>query len=168
MSTSASLLAELDHLLQQEVEAYEHLLALHHAVQRCLAAPALDPLLASLQAREHVARRIAHLAHQCAAVTAQLAPLLQLSATDITLQNLSARVDAPYASRFLQYRTRLRTLADEVQQLNSRQAQLLHEVRAFVDTALVFLAGLLPTQQTYLPSGRLTTPTPAHFLSGRV
>jgi phosphoglycerate-specific signal transduction histidine kinase len=168
MSTSAPLLAELDHLLQQEVEAYEHLLALHQEVQRCLAAPVLDPLLASLQAREHVARHIAHLEHQRTAVTAQLAPLLQLPAADVTLQNLSTRVDAPYASRLRQYRTRLRTLVDEVQQLNSVQAQLLCEVRAFVDAALAFFTGLLPAQPTYLQSGKLTTPTPARFLSGRV
>jgi flagellar FlgN protein len=168
MSTSAPLLAELDHLLQQEVEAYEHLLTLHQEVQRCLAAPGLEPLVASLQAREHVARHIAHVEHQRAAVTAQLAPLLQLPATNVTLQNLSTRVDAPYASRFRQYRTRLRTLVDEVQQLNSMQAHLLREVRAFVDAALAFFTGLLPAPPTYLQSGKLTTPTPARFLSGRV
>ena len=168
MSTSALLLAELDHLLQQEVEGYEHLLALHQEVQRCLAAPALDPLLASLQARDHVARHIAHVEHQRAAVTAQLAPLLRLPATGATLQHLSTRVDAPYASRLRQYRTRLRTLVDEVQQLNNMQAQLLREVRAFVDTALAFFTDLLPAQPTYLQSGQLTTPTPARFFSGRV
>ena len=168
MSTSAPLLAELDYLLQQEVDAYEHLLALHQEVQRCLAAPALDPLLASLQAREHVARHIAQVAHQRTAVTTQLAPLFQLPATDITLHNLSTRVDAPYASRFRQYRTRLRTLVHEVQQLNGVQAQLLGEVRAFADAALAFFTGLLPAQPTYLQSGKLTAPTPARFLSGRV
>jgi hypothetical protein len=168
MSTSAPLLAELDHLLQQEVEAYEHLLALHQEVQRCLAASALDPLLASLQAREHVARHIAHVEHQRAAVTTQLTPLLQLSATDVTLQRLSTRVDAPYASRFRQYRTRLRTLIDDVQQLNNTQAQLLREVRAFVDAALAFFTGLLPTQPMYLQSGKLTAPPQGRFLSGRV
>jgi hypothetical protein len=168
MSTSAPLLAELDHLLQQEVEAYEHLLTLHQEVQRCLAAPGLEPLVASLQAREHVARHIAHVEHQRAAVTAQLAPLLQLPSTNVTLQNLSTRVDAPYASRFRQYRTRLRTLIDEVQQLNNMQTHLLREVRAFVDAALVFFTGLLPAPPTYLQSGKLTTPTPARFLSGRV
>jgi hypothetical protein len=168
MSTSAPLLAELDHLLQQEVEAYEHLLALHQEVQHCLAAPALDPLLASLQAREHVAWHLADVEHQRAAVTAQLASLLQLPVTDVTLQHLSTRVDARYASRWRQYRTRLRTLVDEVRQLNSMQAQLLREVRAFVDTALDFLTRLLPAQPTYLQSGKLTTPTPARLLSGRV
>ena len=168
MSTSAPLLAELDHLLQQEVEAYEHLLTLHQEVQRCLATTALDPLLASLQAREHVARQIAHVEHQRFAVTTQLAPLLQLPATDVSLQHLSTRVDALYATRFLQYRTRLRTLLDEVQQLNSSQVQLLREVRAFVEAALTFFTGLLPAQPTYLQSGKLTTPTPARFLSGRV
>lgn len=168
MNTSAPLLAELDHLLQQEVEAYEHLLTLHQEVQRCLAATALDPLLVSLQAREHVARHITHVEHQRIAVTAQLAPLLQLPATDVTLQHLSTRVDALSASRFLQYRIRLRTLVDEVQQLNSSQAQLLREVRAFVDAALAFFTSLLPVQPTYLQSGKLTTLTPTRFLSGRV
>jgi hypothetical protein len=168
MSTPGPLLAELDHLLQQEVEAYEHLLALHQEVQRCLAAPALDPLLASLQAREHVARHLAQVEHQRAAVTAQLAPLFQLPATDVTLQNLSTRVDAPYASRFCQYRARLRALVDEVQQLTSVQAQLLREVRAFVDAALAFFTGLLPAPPTYRQSGKLTTPTQGRLLSGRV
>ncbi|HSX83104.1 MAG TPA: hypothetical protein VLQ80_31665, partial [Candidatus Saccharimonadia bacterium] len=81
---------------------------------------------------------------------------------------LSTRVDAPYASRFRQYRTRLRTLVDEVQRLNNMQAHLLREVRAFVDAALACFTGLLPAPPTYLQSGKLTTPTPARFLSGRV
>ena len=34
MSTSAQLLAEFDHLLQQEVEAYERLLVLQQETQR--------------------------------------------------------------------------------------------------------------------------------------
>ena len=168
MSTTAPLLAELDHLLQQEVEAYEHLLALHQEVQCCLAVPALDPLLASLQAREHVACHIAHVEHQRTAVTAQLALLLQLPAADVTLQRLSTRVDALYAGRLRQYRLRLRTLVGEVQQLNSTQAQLLRDVRAFVDAALDFLRRLLPAQPTYLQSGKLTAPAPARLISGRV
>jgi hypothetical protein len=105
--------------------------------------------------------------HQRAAVTAQLAPLLRLPATDVTLQDLSTRVDAPYASRFRQYRTRLRTLVEDMQQLNSTQAQLLREVRAFVDAALAFLTRLLPVQPIYRQSGKLTTPTQGHLLSGR-
>jgi hypothetical protein len=48
MSASAPLLAECDHLLQQEVATYDSLLALHQEVERYLAAPALDPLLAGL------------------------------------------------------------------------------------------------------------------------
>jgi hypothetical protein len=48
------------------------------------------------------------------------------------------------------------------------QAHLLREVRAFVDAALAFFTGLLPAPPTYLQSGKLTTPTPARFLSGRV
>jgi flagellar biosynthesis/type III secretory pathway chaperone len=168
MSTSAPLLAELDHLLQQEVEAYEHLLALHQEVQRCLAAPALDPLLASLQAREQVAHHILQVEHQRAAVATQLAPLLQLPATDVTLHHVSMRVDEPYASRFRQYRAQLRTLVDDIQQLNGTQGQLLREVRAFVDAALAFFMRLLPTQPTYLQSGKLTMPTQGRLLSGRV
>src|SRR5262249_33212530 len=109
-----------------------------------------------------------HVEHQRLAVTAQLAPLLQLAAPDVTLQNLSTRVEAPYASRLRQHRARLRTLVHEVQQLNRVQARLLGEVRAFVDAALAFFTGLLPAQPTYLQSGKLTAPTPARFLSGRV
>jgi hypothetical protein len=84
------------------------------------------------------------------------------------LQRLSTRVDALYAGRWHQYRLRLRTLVGEVQQLNSTQAQLLRDVRAFVDAALDFLARLLPAQPTYLQSGKLTTPAPARLISGRV
>ena len=167
MSTSAPLLAELDHLLQQEVEAYEHLLALQQEAQRCLAAPALDPLLANLQAREHLARHIVQVEDQRAAVAAQLAPLLQLPVTEVTLHNVSTRIDAPYASRFRQYRARLQTLVDDIQQLNGTQAQLLREVRAFVDAALAFFTRLLPTQPTYRQSGQLTTSRQGRLLSGR-
>jgi hypothetical protein len=167
MSTLAPLLAKLDYLLQQEVEAYEHLLALQQEAQRCLAASALDPLLANLQAREHLARHIVQVESQRAAVAAQLAPLLQLPVTEVTLNNVSTRVDDPYANRFRQYRARLQTLVDDIQQLNGTQAQLLREVRAFVDAALTFFARLLPTQPTYRQSGQLTTSRQGRLLSGR-
>ena len=168
MSTLASLLAEFDHLLQQEVEAYAHLLALHQDVQHCLAAPALDPLLAHLQAREHLARHIVQMEHQRAAVVAQLAPLLQLPATEVTLHHVSTRVDEPYASRFRQYRAQLRTLIDDFQQLNGMQVQLLCELRGFVEAALAFFTRLLPTQPTYRQSGKLTTSRQGRLLSGRI
>jgi len=168
MSTLASLLAEFDQLLQQEVEAYEHLLALHQEAQHCLAAPALDPLLANLQAREHLARHILQVEHQRAAVATQLAPLLQLPATDVTLHHVSTRVDEPYASRFRQYRAQLRTLVGDLQQLNGIQAQLLREVRGFVEAALAFFTRLLPAPPTYRQSGKLTASRQGRLLSGRV
>jgi len=168
MSTPALLLVQFDRLLQQEVEAYENLLVLQQETQRCLAAAALEPLLANIQAREHLARHIASVEHQRVAVSAQLAPLLQLPVTDMTLHHVSTRVEDPYASRFRQYRVRLRALVDSLQQLNHIQAHLLREVRAFVDAALACVARLLPAQPTYLQSGKLTTPTQGRLLSGRV
>jgi len=165
MSTSVSLFAEFDHLLQQEVEAYKHLLALHQEAQHCLAARALDPLLANLQTREHLARHLLQVEHQRAAVAAQLAPLPQLPAIDVTLHHVSTRVDEPDASRFRQYRTQLRASVDDLQQHNHTQAHLVREVRTFVDAVLVFVARLLPTHPTYLQSGKLTTLTQGTRLS---
>lgn len=168
MSTSAQLLAELDQLLQQEVEAYERLLVLQQETQRCLAVPALEPLLTNLQAREHLAGHIANVEHQRLAVSARLAPLLQLPVAEMTLHNVSLRVQAPYTSRLQHYRARLRDLVGSVQQLNHTQAQLVREVRAFVDAALACVSRLLPAQPTYLQSGKLTTPTQGRLLSGRI
>jgi hypothetical protein len=129
MNTSASLLAEFDHLLQQEVEAYKRLLALHQEAQHCLAAPALDPLLANLQAREHLAHHILQVEHQRAAVATQLVPLRQLPATDVTLHHVSMWVDEPYASRFRPYCTQLRAPVDALQQHNHTQAHPVREIR---------------------------------------
>jgi hypothetical protein len=162
------LLAEFDHLLHQEVEAYETLLGLQQETQHCLAGSALEPLLTNLQAREHLARHISGVEQQRLAVSAQLAPLLQLPVTEMTLHNVSTRVDEPYASRFQQYRAQLRALVQTLQQLNQVQAHLLREVRGFVDGALACVARLLPTQPTYLQSGKLTTSTQGRLLSGRV
>jgi len=162
------LLAELDHLLQQEVEAYECLLALHQEAQDCLAAPALEPLLANLQAREHLVRHMANVEYQRVTVSARLAPLLQLPVTDVTLHSVSTRVAEPYASRLQQYRTRLRALIDDLQQLTGAQAQLLQEVRGFVDAAVAFFMDWLPAPPTYLQSGQLTAPTQRRLLSGKV
>lgn len=168
MSTLVQWLAEFDRLLQQEVEAYERQMVLQQETQRCLAASALEPLLANLQAREHLARHITSVEQQRVAVSAQLAPLLQLPISDMTLHNVTTRVQDPYAGRFRQYRARLRTLMDDLRQLNHTQAQLLREVRAFVDAALACVARLLPAQPTYLQSGKLTTSTQGRLLSGRV
>lgn len=168
MSTLAQLLAEFDHLLHQEVEAYERLLALHQETQLCLQASALAPLLTNLQAREHLLDHIASVERQRLALSARLASLLQLPLTDMTLHNISMRVEEPYTGRLQQYRTRLRALVERVQQRNHTQAQLVREVRAFVDAALACVAQLLPTPPTYRQSGKLVTPPQGRLLSGRI
>jgi len=165
MNTSVSLLAEFDHLLPQEGEAYKHLLALYQEAQHCLAARALDSLLANLQAREHLARHLLQVEHQRAAVAAQLAPLPQLPAIDVPLHHGSTRADEPYASRFRQYRTQLRAPVDDLQQHTHTQAHLVREVRTFVDAVLAVVERLLPTHSTYLQSGKLTTLTQGTRLS---
>lgn len=168
MSTSAPLLAVLDQLLYQEVDAYEELLRLQQEAQPYLAAPALNPLLDNLQAREHLARHLTRLEHQRTTVLTQLAPLFPQLATPLTLAQLSAQVEEPYHSHFVHYRTQLRRLLEVIQQLNSTQASLLTEARTFVETALAFLARCLPVRPTYQPSGQLPTPTQGRLLSGRI
>ncbi|MGE3536962.1 MAG: flagellar export chaperone FlgN [Candidatus Tectimicrobiota bacterium] len=168
MSTSVQLLAVVDRLLQQEVDAYETLLRLHQDGHGHLTAPALEPLLANLQAREHLARHLRQLEQQRAEALRQLAPVLPLLPMPPTLAALSAQVEEPYRGRFLQHRARLRQLMEALQESNTTQTQLLTEARAFVDAALAFLARFLPAQTTYKPSGQLTTPTQGRLLSGSV
>lgn len=168
MNTSAPLLAVLDQLLQQEVAAYEALWRLQQEAEPYLAAPTLDPLLANLQDREHLARHLTRLEQQRADVLAQLVPLFPLLPTPLTLAQLSAQVEEPYHSHFLQHRARLRQLIEALQQSNATQTHLLTEARAFVDAALTFLARFLPAPPTYQPSGQLARPTQGRLLSGRV
>lgn len=168
MSDTQPLIEELDRLLLQEVEAYQQLLTLQQAEPRLVVEAALEPFLANLQAKERLAYQLAAYEKHRQAVTMRLAPLLQLPATTMTLQQLSTRVEEPYASRFLHYRTRLRMLVDDLRRLNNANAILLHDSLAFIEHLLAFLERLQPGSATYHPSGQLTPPKQGRFLSERV
>jgi hypothetical protein len=167
MDQTQQFLAELDGIVLQEVKEYQRLVDLQQEAQRLLVAQALQPFLANLQAKEHLARTIARLEKQRLAVSAALAPLLSLPATEVTLQTLSAQVDEPYASRFRHYRAQLQQLVTDLQRLNGEHAQLLRDSLAFVQTALTFFERLMPAQPTYLQSGKFASQKRGRLLSGR-
>ena len=168
MRDITQLLEALDALLRREIAAYEELLQLQQAEKRYAVEQALEPFLANLQAKEHLTHAIAGLEKQRCTVSAQLASQLQVSAPVITLQQLSTRVEAPYAQRFQDYRTRLLVLVTQLQRCNLENEIFLRDSRAFIDGTLAFIARLLPDNLTYHQSGTFTPPTQGRLLSGRI
>ena len=168
MSDTQPLLEELDRLLLQEMEAYQQLLALQQKEKRLIVEQALESFLVNLRAKEHLARKLTGCEKNRQAVTIRLAPLLQLPATTTTLQQLSTRVKEPYASRFLYYRTRLRTLIDDLRRLNNENAMLLHDSLAFIEHVLVFFDRMQPDSATYHQSGKFTPQKQGRLLSEKV
>jgi hypothetical protein len=162
------LLATLDRILQQEVEAYKHLIVLQREAPGVLATLTLEPFLTNLQVREHLTRNVATLEAKRLEALARLADDLGLSASTLTLQQLMARVAEPYASRFCDYRQQLHALVTEVQQLQRTYERLLCDAKAFVDKSRAFFARLRPTPTTYHQSGKLTPYPQGRLLSGRV
>jgi flagellar biosynthesis/type III secretory pathway chaperone len=159
---------ELDRLLLQEIEAYQQLLILQQEEQRLIVAQALEPFLANLQAKERLVCKLTAYEKHRQAITNRLCLLLQLPATPLTLQQLSAHVGEPYASRFLHYRTRLRTLVNDLQQLNTENAMLLHASLAFIEHVLVFFDRIQLDSTTYHQSGKFTPQQHGRLLSERV
>lgn len=162
------LIAALDHLLLQEIDAYQQLVALQRDAPRPLLTQAPDLFLISLQARDHLTRHLNQVEQQRAEVTSRLAAVLDLEPGEVTLLHLSTQIAEPYASRFRAYRDQLRLLVAELQQLSRYYTQLLRDALTFVDSALGFFAALQPTPATYLQSGKLPTPTQGRLLSGRI
>jgi flagellar biosynthesis/type III secretory pathway chaperone len=168
MSDTQPLVEELDRLLLQEIEAYQQLLTLQQEEQRLVVAQALEPFLANLQAKEQLARKLTAYEQHRQAVTNSLRPVLQLPATPLTLRQLSTRVGEPYASRFLHYRTRLRTLVNDLRRLNTENAMLLRDSLAFIEHVLVFFDRLQLDGTTYHQSGKFTPRQQGRLLSERV
>jgi flagellar biosynthesis/type III secretory pathway chaperone len=168
MSQAQQFIEELDRLVGKEIEAYQQLLECQQAEKRLLVARSLEPFVTNLQAKEHLTRTIAQLEHTRQDVAARLAPLLGLPASAMSLQQLSTRVDAPYADRFLHYRARLRELVSHLQRCNHENARLLQDSLAIINEALAFFACLTPASPTYHASGTFMHPTQGRLLSGRV
>jgi hypothetical protein len=168
MSDTQPLVEELDRLLLQEIKAYQQLLTFQQEEQRLVIAQALEPFLANLQAKEQLARKLTAYEKHRQAVTGSLGPLLQLPATPLTLQQLSTRVEEPYASRFLHYRACLRTLVNDLRRLNTENAMPLRDSLAFIEHVLVFFDQMQLDGTTYHQSGKFTPQQHGRLLSERV
>lgn len=168
MTDVEGLLEQLDTILDGEVAAYERLLQLQQAEQRLCVAQALAPFLENLQAKECQANTISALERQRTNTVAVLASILGAAASDLSLQQLSDRLEAPYARRFLDYRTRLRTVLVDLQRVNRDNEILLRDSLAFIEGALTFFAQLIPDNLTYRPSGGFSPCGQGRLISGRI
>jgi flagellar biosynthesis/type III secretory pathway chaperone len=168
MSQAQQLIQELDRLIVKEIDAYQQLLEHQKTEKRLLVARSLDPFLANLHAKEHLTHTIALVEKARQDLSARLAPLLGMPVSAVTLQQLSRRVDEPYASCFLHYRTVLQQLVHDLQRCNRDNARLLQDSLAIIDEALTFFASLVPADPTYHASGTFTAPMQGRLLSGRV
>jgi flagellar biosynthesis/type III secretory pathway chaperone len=167
MNTMQESLEELHRLLEQEIDAHQQLLTLQQQEKQLLLAWSREPFQANLQAKEHLAQSMRRLERKCQCVVSRLASLLQLPLTDITLQQLSTRVEEPYASILLCHRARLQQLVSALQHSNSENNKLLQDSLALVDGALAFFTGLGSEPAAYHSTGKITAPTPGRLLSGR-
>jgi flagellar biosynthesis/type III secretory pathway chaperone len=161
-------LETLDVLLCQEIEAYQQLLFHQREEKRLLVEQSLSSFTANLQHKERLVWQITRLEKERCRVSAAFAPLLGFATETITLKQLSAQVAAPYATKFLQYRSQLQTLLQELQKSNRENALLLQDSLTFIARALDFFARVLPQHVTYRPSGTFTPPTQGRLLSGRI
>jgi flagellar biosynthesis/type III secretory pathway chaperone len=162
------LIAELQTILQAEIEAYQHLVELQQAEKRLLVTRALAPFLTNLHAKEHRLRTITRLEQKRRAVLHSLASLLGFPDPTMTLQQLSTRIPEPFASTLLGYRSRLQDTVETLQRCNRENARLLQDSLALIDERLAFFAAMAPCRPTYQRSGTFVPPMQGRLLSGRV
>jgi hypothetical protein len=168
MRDMQKLLNELESILLQEIDAYAHLVDLQQAEKRLLVARALEPFLTNLHAKEYRVRTIAQLEQKRQTLLKDLAPLLGLSDSTVTLRQLSTRVPEPFASALLHCRARLQEVVHVLQRCNHENARLLQDSLALIGETLTFFAALTPSRLTYQRSGTFVPATQGRLLSGRV
>ena len=168
MGDVTALLEELDRLLSQESVVQQQLLDGQNTEKHLLVLWSLEPLLDHLQAKEQQIRHLTLLEQKRQSVLACLAPLLHLPDADMTLEQLSARVDEPYASILLQHRAHLQQLVHALQQCNSENAMLLQDALALIGRTLAFFEGFTQVNPTYRQSGKILPPTHGRLLASRV
>jgi len=168
MQDMQPLIDELHNILQAEIEAYQHLVELQQTEKRLLVTRELAPFLANLHAKEHRLRTITRLEDKRQTVLHHLAPLLGLTAAEVTLQQLSARLPEPWAGTLLHARACLQDLVETLRRYNRETARLLQDSLAFIEERLAFFAALAPGRSTYQRSGTFGAPTQGRLLSGRV
>lgn len=168
MAEVTTLFPALAQVLDHEIATYRQLLELQRAEKQLVITQALEPLLANLQEKEYLTRRLARLERTRGELLADLGALLGLSATSVTLRQLSAQLDEPQACVLLDRREQLHTVVAELQQLHSEHAVLLRDSLAFVDNALLFLESMMASGSTYQQTGEVRALRQGRFLSGRV
>ena len=168
MAEVTTLLPAFAQVIDHEIATYRQLLELQRAEKQLVITQALEPLLANLQEKEHLTRRLAQLESAREAILADLVLLLGLPTSSVTLRQLSAQLDEPYASTMREQREQLHTVVTELQQLYRDHAVLLRDSLAFVDNALLFLESMMASGSTYQQTGEVRAPRQGRFLSGRV
>jgi hypothetical protein len=168
MYESERYIRALEAILLDEITAYETLLAIQQAEKRLLVAHEIEAFVDNLQAKEQTLRAIADLEDRRQTLVKQLAPLLHLPDTAISLQQLSTRMPEPHARTMRQYRSRLQRLLRDVQRSSGENAWLVRDSLVLIEEALGFLGSLLPTMPTYQPSGTFAATIRGRLLSGTV
>jgi hypothetical protein len=168
MAEVTTLLSAFAQVLDHEIATYRQLLELQRAEKQLVITQALDPLLANLQEKEYLTQRLMQLERAREELLADLGLLLGLSTSSVTLRQLSARLDEPYASAMLDRREQLYTVVTALQCLHRDHAVLLRDSLAFVDNALLFLESMLAAGSTYQQTGEVRSLRQGRFLSGRV
>ena len=168
MAEVTTLLPAFAQVMDHEIATYRQLLELQRAEKQLVITQALEPLLANLQEKEYLTRRLVQLESTREAILADLGPLLGLPASSVTLRQLSAQLDEPHASAMLEQREQLHTVVAELQRLHREHAVLLRDSLAFVENALLFLESMMASGSTYQQTGEVRAPRQGRFLSGRV
>ena len=161
-------LKQLDHIIKQEIQAYQQLSECLDTEKQLLVKRQLKHFVNNLYQKEMLTGKIARLEQTRQRLTTSLASCFHLPNHDLTLRRLSTLTQAPYANRFADYRTQLKILLNRLQKQNQENERLLTASLTIVNEALAFFASLGVATPTYCSSGDFSSQAQGRLLSQRV
>lgn len=149
------LLNVLSDCVDRQLNLYRKLLDLFSAERSAVLASDLEELNRVLTDKELLLQHIRHAEHLRRQTAQEMAALLRIDETSLTISQLSERVDEPYASKIKDKGTCLQALIDEIQVASDRNRSLCLQALQFVSGSIKLLTMLSRPDTVYRATGRI-------------
>jgi len=149
------LLNALSDCVDRQLSLYRKLLDLFSDERSAVLASDLEELNRVLMDKEFLLQNIRRAEHLRRQTAQQVAALLGIEETSLTISQMCEKVEEPYASKIKKQGARLQTLIDEIQVVSERNRSLCLQALQFVSGSIKLLTSLSRPNPVYHATGRM-------------
>lgn len=153
------IIEELIVIISKEIDAFNQLLKTLHGKQRAIVEGEIERLKKQIEAESEIVSQTKSLESQRILRTKELAQKLSINKLDPKLSEIIAKVEEKYAQRLAEQRNLLKSLIEQVRDLNKSNQFLLDYSLKFVEDTMRLLLSGNDKKNVYQKDGKLQEET---------